>query len=434
MAPRAQRVHRLAKAEGFGLCGIAPAAASPRGDWVRQWLAAGKHGQMDYLASRIEQRLDPATLMPGAKAVIVVADAYDRGGPKDEEGGQVAEPSTGKAVAGDQNAPSPNHQTAKPPNRFNGRITKYARGKDYHKTVKKRLHRIADDLRAAFPEAQFKCTCDTAPTLEREHAERAGLGWVGKHTLMIHPRHGSYFFLGCIITDLALQTSADANYPGDLTPPTDHCGTCTRCIEACPTQCIDNPADTGRRSIDASRCISYLTIEHRDAIAPSLHEAMGDWLAGCDVCQDVCPFNNTPSSGGATGPLPLPGDDHGPVGSPSHDEASERRTPTGLPIHDRYTPNWPDRWRLLDVLHWNEADYQMALSGSALKRIKLAMWKRNALIVAGNQLSAAPDHAPPPDDAAALRRRIEQLAQANDEPTMVTQTARQVLARLDASR
>ncbi len=171
------------------------------------------------------------------------------------------------------------------------RIARYAQGDDYHKVMTKRLHRMADAPREQFPDEQFKCTVDTAPILEREHAERAGLGWCGKHTLLIHPRFGSWMLLGTIVTTLKLQTSSEANYPVALLPPSDHCGTCTRCIDACPTQCIANPDDTGHRSVDAKRCISYLTLEHRSLIDLSLHEPMGDWIAGCDVCQSVCPYN-----------------------------------------------------------------------------------------------------------------------------------------------
>lgn len=436
LAPRARRVHRLAEAEGFGLCGIAPATRSEHASWVRQWLADGKHGQMHYLADRLDKRLDPTALMSGARAIIVVADAYV--GPWPDE--PTCDPS------------------GEPGDTPTGRITNYARGKDYHKTVKKRLHRVADALRERFPEASFKCTCDTAPTLEREHARRAGLGWVGKHTLLLHPRHGSLFFLGCIITDLALQTSADANYPGELIPPTDHCGTCTRCIDACPTQCIDDPDETGHRSIDATRCISYLTIEHRDVIDLDLHAAMGDWLAGCDVCQAVCPYNrpqynsaHTTSADSydnaeATGPLPLPAqqpggqklrDYHAPKDSAAVNErnaagedhsaqAMKLRSATGLPIHDRYRPRWPERWSLRAILDWDEADYHAALQGNALKRIKRPMWQRNALIVAGNYLQTRDD---PP-----LRKRIEALAEDSAAPELVRTTARQVRQRLRSPR
>jgi len=402
LAPRARRVYRLAEAAGFGLCGIAPAIASDHAGWLRQWLAEGKHGEMDYLADRVEQRLDPRRLLPGAQAVIAVADAYLDHLSSDEPGETVDPAERHDAQVARASEPT-------------GRISRYAQGKDYHKTIKKRLHRVADDLREHFPDASFKCTCDTAPILEREHAKRAGLGWIGKHTLMLHPTHGSFFFLGCIVTDLPLQTSAEANYPGELVPPTDHCGTCTRCIDACPTQCIDDPDETGHRSIDASRCISYLTIEHGSTIDPALHEAMGDWLGGCDVCQDVCPFNGKPLASADAAPhaepLPIP------------DESASSRSATGLPVHPRHHARWPRRWSLIEVLDWDEPEYQHQLAGNALKRIKLGMWKRNALIAAGNHLVTRHD--------ARLQARVEQLANDPHEPPLVRETAAQVQRRLE---
>src|SRR5262249_20142541 len=136
-----------------------------------------------------------------------------------------------------------------------------------------------DSLRERFPAEQFRAFVDTAPVMEREHAARAGLGWIGKHTLIIHPRLGSYMLLGGVLTTM------DIPAPAAQRRVTDHCGTCTRCIDACPTAAITP------YSVDATRCISYLTIEHRGEIDPALHEGIGDWLFGCDVCQEVCPHN-----------------------------------------------------------------------------------------------------------------------------------------------
>ena len=147
--------------------------------------------------------------------------------------------------------------------------------------IKKRLFRLADLLRERWPDHHYKVAVDTAPILEREHAMRAGLGWVGKHTLIIHPRLGSWLLLGQIVTTLDIQPDE---------PAIDHCGTCTRCIDACPTNCIEP------YQLDAQRCISYLTIEHRSLIDHEFHSAMGDWIAGCDVCQEVCHTTKTSNS------------------------------------------------------------------------------------------------------------------------------------------
>ena len=401
LASRSQTVHRLAEAEGFAMIGIAPAAASERGEWVRSWIAQGRHGEMEYLARRLDVRLDPARFLPKAASVIVVADFY---------AGARGNPATGNITPEGAEEPAVDMKQDKKDRSLRekveprGRIARYALGDDYHKVMTRRLHRIADTLRERFPQADFKCTVDTAPMLEREHAERAGLGWCGKHTLLIHPRFGSWMLLGTIVTTLKLRTTAEANYPGPTLPPTDHCGSCTRCIDACPTQCIENPDVTGRRAIDARRCISYLTLEHRGPIAPELHEPMGDWLAGCDVCQQVCPFNRER------------GDSEGLCGA-----AASRAA------HPRYEPR-PRLGRglaLAEVLEWTATDRQEAFAGSALKRVKLDMLKRNALIAAGNTLMKVGDPR--------LRRRIEEMASDASEPELVRLTAQQVLARLCAS-
>jgi len=226
--------------------------------------------------------------------------------------------------------------------------------------------------------------------------------------LMIHPRHGSYFLLGTIVTTLDLQTSEQAGYRAELSPPTDHCGSCTRCIDACPTGAIS----PGGYSVDGTRCISYLTLEHRSAIDPARFAAMGDWIAGCDVCQDVCPHNHRRLTTKKTTDTIAPPDTNRPPD-----------TIAPLPIHPRYTPRPPaPGLDLLEVLGWTEDDRRAVLQGSAIKRIKLDMMIRNALIVAGNRLKQ--------DDNPALRKRIEAIANDAAAPEMVQATAREVLARL----
>ena len=366
LSEAAEAVQTIAGGLGFALCGVAPAERSAFADFFGRWLAEGKHGEMDYLTNHAALRADPRELLPGAQAVIAVADAYEAGA-----GGR--------------------GHGAEEPGPLSGKIAKYAWGDDYHKTIKKRLHQMADTLSEAYPGHTFRATVDTAPIFERECATAAGLGWTGKHTLMIHPRFGSYFLLGTLVTTLALQTSEQLGYPGPLAPPTDHCGSCTRCIDACPTDAIA----AGGYSVDATRCISYLTIEHRSAIDPALHPGMGPWVAGCDICQDVCPHNRRRLS---SADLPLP-------------------------IHPRYTPRASaPAIPLIEILHWTEDDRRAALRGSALKRIKLAMWHRNALIAAGNALQQ--------QDDPTLRERIHQLASDPERPEMVRVTARQVLDRL----
>ncbi|MEX0745917.1 MAG: tRNA epoxyqueuosine(34) reductase QueG [Phycisphaeraceae bacterium] len=382
-ATTGQQVRALADELGFAMCGIAPANASDHASFVRQWLAEHKHGEMHYLANNLDLRLDPHALLPGARSVIVVADVYA--------------------------SRAPSSPSAMP----KGRIARYAWGDDYHKTIKQRLHRLADALRERQPDATFRAVVDTAPLLEREHAARAGLGWIGKHTLTLHPRLGSYLLLGAIVTTLDLPRSADQAYPGRTVPPTDHCGTCTRCIDACPTQCISDPDQhAGHRTLDATRCISYLTLEHRSLIDPSLHAPIGDWLAGCDVCQEVCPYNQ---------PLRFTDSNQQP-------EVSNQKSNVRLPLHPRYMPR-PELTAgldLLDVLNWTAEDRQRVFQGSALKRMKLEMVQRNALIAAGNALMQ--------QDHPLLRRRIHEFAHDADAHPLVRETARQVLARQSSSR
>lgn len=357
----------LAKAQGFALCGIASAEASQYADQLKQWLADGKHGSMDYLANHADIRTNPGKLVDGAASVIAVADAY-----------HVAQ------------TPNPKPQ----PSNATGRVAKYAWGDDYHKVLKKRLHNVCNALEAQHPGHIYRATTDTAPIFERELATRAGMGWTGKHTLMIHPRFGSYFLLGTIVTTLPLQTSELAGFPAPLSPPTDHCGSCTRCIDACPTDAI---ASEGY-SVDARKCISYLTLEHRGMIDEPYHQPMGDWLAGCDICQDVCPHNRR-----------------------RLDAAAQDADP--LKVHTRYTPHdYAQGFDLLDILNWTADDRQQAFIGSALKRVKLDMMQRNALIAAGNFLEQHED--------ATLRERVVELAQADNQPPLVRDTAISVSQRL----
>ncbi len=333
---------------------------------------------MAYLAKHVEQRLDPQKLLPNAQSILCVADRY---------------PATPTA-----------HHHASPPNPSapTGRIARYAWGDDYHRVMKKRLFQLADALRGRWPDHDYQAAVDTAPILEREHAQRAGMGWVGKHTLLIHPKQGSWLLLGQIVTTLPIEPG-----PATPSPMPDHCGTCTRCIDACPTQCITP------YQLDASRCISYLTIEHRGPIEPQHHKAMGDWIAGCDVCQEVCPHNQQP-------PLAQPNRQK------PEDRASGDQVPDPLgtpPTHPRYNTRPPGpATPLLDILNWDADARQQALRSSALKRIKLDMFKRNALIAAGNYLA---QHDEPP-----LYQRIEQLAHDPNEPPLVRLTAQQVLGRL----
>src|SRR5688500_14508712 len=304
----AQALKQRARELGFDLVGVAPASPSQYRDYLRRWLDDGQAGEMRYLGGRFEERTDPSNYLPGAASVICVAMNYHV--PLE---------------------PPPDDRTRR------GRVARYALWDDYHELIKSRLHALADWLREVAPDAQTRACVDTAPVMEKEVAARAGVGWVGKNTCLINPVAGSWLLLGEVITTLPLPPDA---------PAADHCGTCTRCIDVCPTGAI-----TGPYQLDARKCISYLTIEHRGEIEADLQRQMGDWLYGCDICQDVCPHNRKPPE--ATDPALRP------------------RFPSGTLDVD-------------EVTSWTDEQYRAALRGSAMKRAKLPVLQRNARIVAQN--------------------------------------------------
>lgn len=213
---------------------------------LEQWLRKGAHGQMAYMENHFDMRIDPTLLVPGAKTVICLSFNY--------------------------------HNPDKQTDPEAPKISQYAYGQDYHHVVKDKLKSLLATMNEQIGEVNGRCFVDSAPVLEREWARRAGLGWNGRHTLTIHPKKGSWFFLAEIICDLPLVYDD---------PVRDHCGTCRRCIDACPTQAI---APEGY-FLDASKCISYLTIELRDAIPAEFEGKTDNWMFGCDVCQEVCPWN-----------------------------------------------------------------------------------------------------------------------------------------------
>jgi epoxyqueuosine reductase len=342
---------------GFALAGVCPAAPSEHEAELRQWLAQGKHGSMDYLASNTEVRLDTAKMQPGARSIIMVADQYST-----------------RPIAPIEK-PDSLPTTTQPV----GKIARYAQGNDYHVVMKRRLHQLCDSLRQHAPEHEFRAFVDTAPVLEREHAARAGLGWIGKHTLLIHPERGSWLLLGGILTTLPIEA------PTQQHAVRDHCGTCTRCIDACPTSAITP------YSVYASKCISYLTIERRLPIDESFDEQIGEWIFGCDICQEVCPHNSPRAVGADLG------------------EMNEAYSPTKTGFD------------LLDVLGWSEDDRRRQFKSSSLKRATLDMVKRNAIIAAGNHLASQSDPA--------LRQRVESIAHDTDQNDFVRDAAQRVVRK-----
>ncbi|HEX7336401.1 MAG TPA: tRNA epoxyqueuosine(34) reductase QueG [Gemmatimonadales bacterium] len=240
-----EAVKARARELGFIACGITHPGPSEHGDRLDEWLAKGYSGTMRYLHRQAARRKDPSTIAPGARSVVVVLDNYY----------------------------TPDSETqARAP-----RIAKYARGKDYHRITGERLQQLAGFLRENGATLARTFT-DAGPVPERELARRAGLGWIGKNTMLIRPDAGSFFFIGSVFTDLALEIDE----PLDL----DRCGSCTRCLDACPTGALIQP-----RMLDATRCISYLTIEQKGPIPDELAERFEGYAFGCDICNDACPWN-----------------------------------------------------------------------------------------------------------------------------------------------
>ena len=244
-------VKARARELGFDRVAIGPAEPPEHGDALEAWLDAGYAGTMDYLDRGRAERLDPVRLLPGCRSVVAVAMSYNPGSSSDEDW-------------------SP--------------VSRYARGRDYHDVIRPRLVELAEFIRsAAGGRIASRAAVDTSAVLERDLAARAGLGWIGKNTNLLTPSLGSYFFIGIVLTTVEL--------PFDQAEP-DRCGTCTACLDACPTRAFVAPY-----VLDARRCISYLTIEHRGDIADELAGQIGEWLFGCDVCQEVCPWNRKAEPG-----------------------------------------------------------------------------------------------------------------------------------------
>ncbi len=238
-------IKRTALEQGFDMCGISWAGyMEHEASKLEQWLRENRHGEMSYMARHFRKRLDPSLLVEGARSVISLAYNYF---PKKEIFG-------------------------------NGeyKIARYAYGNDYHRVIKKKLNHFINILREKIGNINGRAFVDSAPVMERQWASRSGLGWTGKNTLLLNPKMGSYFFLAELIVDLELEPD---------TPISDYCGSCTRCIDACPTQALTP------YMIDARKCISYLTIELKERIPDEFRNKNENWIFGCDICQEVCPWN-----------------------------------------------------------------------------------------------------------------------------------------------
>ncbi len=302
------RLKAEARRLGFDLVGVAPAVVPPGYGRYLDWLEQGRAAGMDYLRNRAEARGHPRHVLEGARSVVVAGMIYGR--------------------------PEPS-----PPGPTQAKVARYARGGDYHDLLWSRLGSLLGWLRAERPGLVGRAVCDTAPLLERDFARLAGLGWIGKNTCLIDRKAGSFTVLGSVLVDAELAYDAPME--------ADHCGTCTRCLDACPTDAFAAPYQ-----LDARRCISYWTIEHKGPIPDEAAAGLGDWAFGCDICQDVCPWN--------------------------------RKAPPGREPTLGARPEWinPD---LIEWLDRDPAEFARSLKGTALARSKRSGLVRNAALILGTR-------------------------------------------------
>lgn len=334
----AQSIKDLARSIGFDRVGVAAATDADGFERLTEWLARGFAGDMAYMHKHAPARRHPSSVLPGVRSVVMVSLNY--------------------------------RQTTS-----GGPIAQYARGLDYHDVLRDRLNRLLKAIQNVYPEIAGRGVVDTAPLLERDFARRAGLGWFGKNTMLIHPKLGSFFFLGALLLDVDL--------PVDEPFAKNHCGTCTRCLDACPTDAFPAPG-----WLDSRRCISYLTIEQRGSIPDEFRSGLGNWAFGCDICQDVCPWNKK---------APFAGD------------------PAFAPREDLVAPD------LLKLLEITEDEFRRQFRGTALLRTKRVGLVRNVALVLGNlgDRAALPALRRVSDDPDPILREaaawaIAKIAAAND--------------------
>jgi epoxyqueuosine reductase len=323
----AAEIKQLGESLGFQKIGVADIALERDETYLNRWLALERHGSMSYMARHGAKRARPAELVPGTVRVLSARMDY-----------QPESMAQSERVLADSQL---------------GYIARYALGRDYHRVLRKRLQSLGHAIEARVGPMGYRVFVDSAPVLEKALARDAGLGWIGKHTNLLDRHAGSWFLLGEIFTDLPL--------PPDQ-PVSAHCGSCTDCIDICPTQAIVGPNE-----LDARRCISYLTIEHKDSIPIEFRAAIGNRIFGCDDCQLVCPWNRY---------------------------AQLTREPDFAPRHGLQSPG------LVELFGWSEAQWSQRTAGSALRRPGYAGWLRNIAVALGNATTT-------PAVIESLRRRAD---------------------------
>ncbi len=338
MAALEDRLKERARALGFELVGIAAATPADGFERLRAWLERGFAGEMDYMHRHAEARCEPSSILPEVRSVVMLGLNYPAG-------------------------------PASPSGKTWGKVARYARGPDYHDLLRARVKELLAWLRAEQPGCRGRGVVDTAPLLERDYARRAGLGWFGKNTMLLNKRQGSYFFLAGLLTDVELRPDAPHS--------ASHCGTCTACLDACPTEAFVGPG-----VLDARRCISYLTIELRTPVPEALRAGLGEWAFGCDICQEVCPWNRHP------------------VAAP------------GFPARADL-----EALDLIEVLGLSEEGFRQRFCGTALTRPRRGGLLRNAALVLGNTAG--------PEALSALRRAVE------DEDELVREAAAWAIGQIE---
>jgi len=337
---------------GFQQCGISDTDLSAAEQKHLNWLAQGYHGDMDWMQHHGDKRTRPDLLVPGTIRILSVRMDY---WPQDAH-------DAWQTIADSEK----------------GYVSRYALGRDYHKLMRQRLQKLADKIKARVGEFGFRVFVDSAPVLEKPLAEKAGLGWIGKHTNVINKEGGSWFFLGEIYTDLPLPTQQQIS--------SNHCGTCQSCIEACPTQAIIAPYE-----LDARLCISYLTIEHKGPIPIELRSKMGNRIYGCDDCQLVCPWNRFAQASNEI---------------------------------DFNARHHLDNTSLLELFSWTAQEFEQRFQGSAIRRIGYEKWMRNIAVALGNVAT----------DNAELSRQVVQTLQKhlNHESELIREHVEWALAQHSA--
>ena len=365
----AQNIKTWGRELGFGAIGISDTDLSAAEASLAAWLEAGCHGEMDYMAKHGMKRARPAELVAGTLRVITARIAYL---PADVLNGKQPESDSSEGPLNQDWRGAEHARLADPAAAV---VSIYARGRDYHKVMRNRLQHLSEKIQAEIGAFGYRVFTDSAPVLEVELAQKAGIGWRGKHTLLLQRDAGSLFFLGEIYVDVPLPTDTETSPEVAPETPGSHCGSCSRCIDACPTGAIVGPY-----KVDARLCISYLTIELKGSIPVEMRPLIGNRVYGCDDCQLVCPWNKFAQA---------------------------------APVADFDVRHGLDRASLVELFGWSADDFDTRMQGSAIRRIGYESWLRNLAVGMGNALRASRDAL----SAEAREAIVEALRRRADDPS-----------------